>query len=114
MKKYFALFLTMCMLVVGTSTSVLAAENEQYVVIGNTSFRVFPGKGENLKIHLYLYTNNKITISVRPEGGSSRTVATWNSKGHHWADLVRGTNGKGYWITISGSTIADGGVYSEP
>lgn len=95
MKKYFALFLTMCMLVVGTSTSVLAAENEQYVntevasasddtgistlntdywktpgpvVIGNTSFRVFPGKGENLKIHLYLYTNNKITISVRPEG----------------------------------------------
>lgn len=141
MRKFFALFLTMCMFMVGTCTSVFAAENKQEanieatsstndndismlntdywktpgpVVIGNTTFQVFPGKGENLKIHLYLYSSNKITISVQPEGGSTRTVATWNSKGHHWADLVRGTNGRPYWITISGSTIADGGVYSEP
>lgn len=141
MKKFFALCLTMCMLVVGTSTSVFAAENKQEVntavasesddsgistlntdywttpgpvAIGNTMFSVYPGAGENLKIHLYLYTNNDITISVKADNGSWRTVANWGSVGHHWADLVRGTNGGRYTIWIQGSTIADGGVYSEP
>lgn len=81
--------------------------------ISNTMIKVTPGAGENLKIHLYLYSNNTITISVAPVGGSFRTVATWNSTGHHWADLVNGTNGGSYWVKFTGSTIADGGIYSE-
>ena len=141
MKKFFALLLTMCMLVVGTSMSAFAAEpevstnvtstidatstsitprNTDYwntygpLAIGNKSIRITPGAGKNLKIHLYMHSTNPITISVRPNGGTDRVVATWNTIGDHWADLVRGTNSGTYIVTLKGPTIADGGIYSEP
>ena len=61
-----------------------------------------------------MHSTNPITISVRPNGGTDRVVATWNTIGDHWADLVRGTNSGTYIVTLKGPTIADGGIYSEP
>lgn len=142
MKKILGLCLTFCMILVA-STSVYAAEakptsegrleevkeaanaensarNIDYwnthgpLVISDSSFKVTPGAGENLKIHLYV-TKGPVTIKIRAQGSSGyTTIATWNSTGHHWADLVTGTDGGYYWVNIVGPCIVDGGVYSEP
>lgn len=105
--------------IVNNEIGIASARNIDYwnthgaTAISNTTINVRPGAGENLKIHLYLYSNNSITIQVAPAGGSFRTVTTWNSTGHHWADLVSGTNGGTYSVRFIGSTVADGGIYSE-
>lgn len=143
MKKILALCLSVCMLLTCATTTAFAAEPDNTLAeqkkevtgtsttnvtrnidywntagplqISQWSTRVSPGAGENLKIHFYVSVA-PIKIEISRPGGGKTLIANWTTTGHHWADLVRGTDGGDYWVDMTGSPVAivDGGIYSEP
>ena len=76
---------------------------------------ITPGSGRNMKIHVYMYSGS-LTVWVKHSSSSNWTsIATWNTSGHHWADLVCPTSSGSYNIRLWGSAaIFKGGVYLEP
>lgn len=142
MKKFLASFMTMAMIlstmcmakpafaqessnvfdVESTSESNVARNIDYWTfpdgsfVAGGKYVTVYPGAGENLKIHIYL-TGGTLIVKVRPTGTNNwRSVATFKGVGHHYADLVSGTNGGGYDVGLYGTggvATFSGGIYSE-
>ncbi len=137
MKKTIAIILSLALVMVCGTTNVLAANNKEsskeststknarnidyytwgdgYVQSGTTYVKVTPGRGQNLKIHLYLKSGN-VSISIKSSTGSYRYIAMWNTNGHHYADLVSPTDGGTYTVQLSSPGAPawfSGGIYSE-
>lgn len=144
MKKFFALFLSLCLMMscttmsafaaeessipteqvaqisaTNSSASVLSTNNYDYwnshgeVYIDKFSYNIDPLPGENIKIHLYLCSGS-VTVKLRNKFGIVRTIATWNTEGHHYADLITNAQRTGYTVILEGPAVADFGIYEEP
>lgn len=75
---------------------------------------VTPGKGANMKIHLEIIMGS-VKVQVRKSGSLTwKTVADWETSGHHWADLVTNCDSGNYQVRLFCTTaLFSGGVYTE-
>lgn len=144
MKKFFALFLSLSLILSCTPMYAMAAEESnapteqiaQESTIDSTAsptstnnydywntygrktikdevVGLYPVNNDPIKLHFYLYSGS-IMIRVQMNTGTPKTVATWDTPGHHWVDLIPTPIGARYRITFSGEAEVDGGIYGEP
>ena len=137
MKKILALCLALCMMLSvslvafaaevptdtaeqpETSVSEAVVRNKDYYTYpdqyldGYKVVEVTPGKGEALKMHVFL-RNGAIKVWVKPKGGLFYSQkANWTDYGHHYVDLVPNTSGETYQVRIFGTAAwFEGGIYS--
>lgn len=92
----------------------------ELLYIGNQNgltLKITVPKGQNLKVHFYLskLLLEKMELYVQLlENGKYKTIAHWDTEGHHWADVVTNTNGGTFTVRLVGPAYVHGGFYSEP
>lgn len=88
-----------------------------YIPENGMTIQVRPGQGKNLKVHFYL---SKLFLAkmdfyvLLSTSSGYKTIAHWNTEGHHWADVVTNTTSSTYTIRLVGPAYINGAFYTEP
>ncbi len=88
-----------------------------YVGTRGMQITVTPPKGSNLKVHFFMTQLYEPTLNLSInviKNGVTRHIATWNTEGDHWADVVTNTDGGSYIIKMVGPAYINGAFYTEP
>ena len=142
MKKILTFILTACMILSSLTPAFAAEKNttsemnsvkEEAVArnvdlatiptqtwTGSITFQVTPSKGDNMKLHLYIYDGGCDVFVIKGAHPTAliggKRVAAWGNTGHQYVDLVRNCENTTYTVTLYTGTLctADGGIYTEP